>query len=373
MGQNLTLPASFNTGGMPVAFREFLGQDESDSLSAGIGQSYGVLRYKGKVWSLRYRGSTRTVVRPDDGTPSAYIDVIILNQAKVKSKSLYKAYDAVSSEGERPLCSSYDGVVPDADIVDPPAKACAICPKNVWRTDPKTGRKGRDCTDYKRLAVLLMPAHTNAMLGAPLLEPVFLRVPPDSLQSLSQMGDRMSHQGFHYASFVTRITFDPNKAHPCMVFEPVQPLTMQELPLIKDLRNDATTIRIICGDAGAAGVGGVTEDLANNGPKTIDTGLTTAFAQVSSGVSSRPTPTQQGMFSGAAPVSPGGAQPATPHSTSVASGTLFDTQKTAREGLSGGVASALTVTPPSPTGLQSPTPSESDEALDRRIAAMITG
>ena len=29
---------------------------ESESLADGIGQSYGIIGYKGKVWTLRYRG-----------------------------------------------------------------------------------------------------------------------------------------------------------------------------------------------------------------------------------------------------------------------------------------------------------------------------
>ena len=53
-----------------------------ESLAEGIGSSYGVISYKGKVWSLRYRGERYTFTRPDDGTPVGHIDVIILAKAK---------------------------------------------------------------------------------------------------------------------------------------------------------------------------------------------------------------------------------------------------------------------------------------------------
>jgi hypothetical protein len=76
---------------------------QEENLSDGIGSSYGVLNYKGKVWSLRHRGEKKTFVRPDDGQPTGYIDVVILHQAKVKSKSYFKAYDpGGTSEGRAP-------------------------------------------------------------------------------------------------------------------------------------------------------------------------------------------------------------------------------------------------------------------------------
>lgn len=218
-----------------------------DNLSDGIGQGYPVISYKGKVWGLRYRGERHTFVRPDDGTPSAYIDVIILGQAKSRSKSFYKKYDQDTSEGDRPICASIDGVNPDPDVADKQSDACALCPRNVWKTDPQTGRKGRECSDYKRIAVLVLPTLTKKMLGQPLMEPCFLRVPPASLNSLANMGDSMAGQGFHYSSYITRITFDPNKSHPEMVFRPQQGLTDKEAPVILKLRQDAQVDRIVNG------------------------------------------------------------------------------------------------------------------------------
>ena len=223
-----------------------------ESLAEGIGSSYGVLSYKGKVWRLRYRGETKAFLRADDGTPAAALDVVILRQAHNKSKSFYETYDPDQSDGKRPICSSLNGIVPDADVTQRQSETCALCPRNVWKTDAN-GRKTRDCTDYKRLAVLVMPALTRAMLGEPLMEPVFLRVPPASLDNLAKMGETMASQGWHFSSFVTRITFDPDQPHPKMIFTPVQPLTDQEAPAILQLRNDAQAERITGEDQSGAG------------------------------------------------------------------------------------------------------------------------
>lgn len=217
---------------------------EIESLSEGIGSSYAVIGYKGKVWSLRHRGERHTFTRTDDGSPLSYIDVIMLRQGKAKAKSYYPdGYSPESSEGKRPTCNSLNGLTPDADAVTPQAQACALCPRNVWKTDA-TGKKSRECTDYKRLAVLLIPSLSKQLLGQPLIEPCFLRVPPASLNDLSVYGDTMASQGYPFWSFVTRISFDPTVAHPKFIFKPVQLLTNAEAPVVMEQREDPMAKRI---------------------------------------------------------------------------------------------------------------------------------
>src|SRR5882757_2838340 len=113
MSNDLTVPFAGQKPSQAIA-QAIAGKQ--DSLADGIGQSYAVLQYKGKVWTLRHRGERHIIVRPDDGSPSNYIDVIILNQNSHKSKSYYKDFDQNSSEGARPICASIDGVKPDADV-----------------------------------------------------------------------------------------------------------------------------------------------------------------------------------------------------------------------------------------------------------------
>lgn len=243
MANELTVPDVFKTSKPAQAFVE---AGPVESLSEGIGSSYAVIGYKGKTWSLRYKGNTHNFMRQEaDGTqsPSGHIDVVILRQAHTKSKSFYDQYVPGQSEGKRPICSSIDGIVPDSDVATPQANACAICPKNVLKTDA-TGRKMKDCTDYKRLAVLVVPSMTQAILGSPLIEPVFLRVPPASLNNLSVMGETMASQGWPFHSFVCRITFDPDQPHPKMVFRPISKLEDADAAAINELRKDLVSTRI---------------------------------------------------------------------------------------------------------------------------------
>jgi hypothetical protein len=341
MGQEIQLP-DWAKKGQAQAFAGLNPHD--DSLAAGIGQSYGIIGYKGKQWTLRIRGERHAILRPDDGTPSAFLDVIILGQAKTKSKSYYpKGFTEGSSE--RPLCASIDSVVPDSDVTQKQNDNCATCPRNEWKVDATTGRKGRECTDYKRLAVLILPTQTKAILGETFREPVFLRVPPDSLNSLAIMGDGMSGQGHHYSSYITRITFDPDKAHPSMVFRPLQPLSEKEAPVILDLRQDAQVGRITGDKASAIGLKAVEQALTPATGLTVSTGVT---GQASPGVAgNQPLPQKDQTGTTLVDTGFGGATPATPQGDAPA-----------------GTSGATTIA-------DAGEPEESDAALDARIASMV--
>ena len=250
MGQEVVVPQSFATAKPTQALAHL--DPKRESLAEGIGQTYGVIGYKGKVWSLRIHGERYNFIRPDDGTPAAALNVIVLGKAKTKSKSLYAKYDPNASEGERPICASIDGITPDPDVTQKQSDSCAICPKNVWKTDPQTGRRGRECADYMRLAVLVVPNQTAPLLGSPLLQPVFLRVPPASLTSLAAMGEAMENQGWHMSTYVAQITFDPEKSWPEMKFTALVPLDEKGGAIVSKLVNDPTVGRITGGDIAIA-------------------------------------------------------------------------------------------------------------------------
>lgn len=339
---------------------------EPEDLSEGIGGSYGILGYRGKTWSLRVSGNTHVFTRPEDGSPINHIDVIILRQGKGKSKSYYPTWDDNVS-GERPTCASLDGITPDADIEQPQASSCTLCPHNVFKT-LANGRKGKECSDYKRLAVLVLPTQTAPLFaGVPLIEPVFLRVPPASLQSLADMGKRQTQRGFnHPAKYVTRIKFDPLKPHPQMIFEELQPLTNNEAPKVMELVNNPLSMRI------------TGEDQTRALPAPAATGPTqVAVSPVVNAAPAAPTPKPV-----TAPVTPPPAPVAAPSGLGV-----FDTPRqpiasaalaepaappTGQAGVSQAVERPPTAAPSIQTAEDTgsdPVPSTAD--LDARIAALM--
>lgn len=221
------------------------GAAPKESLADGIGTGYAVLRYAGKRLAFSYRGTTYDFLRPDDRSPYTYLDVVILRKAPEKSKSWYPGgFDPNSPDSSKPpACASMNGKRPDPASVQPQSQACAICPRNEWKLQAN-GRKGRECSDYMRLSVFVLPNFTKAAMGTALAEPMFLRIPPDSLQALASYGDMLNSQGWDYYALVTRLTFDPQKNHPSFVFTPVQPLTEGEGKVMLKLRDDAVSKRI---------------------------------------------------------------------------------------------------------------------------------
>jgi hypothetical protein len=213
-------------------------------LGDGItGGGFPSIGYRGKVLTLRYRGETYHFTRADDGTPSAYIDVIIVNANPEVSKAYYPEWDEDSAGG--PVCTANMGVHhgPDPGVPEPQAKSCTVCPRNVWKTLP-SGRQGRECQDHKRLAVLLMPSVTARMLGSPLKESVYLKIPPGSLVPLKMYSDLLMHQGLPFAAVITRISFDQKQLFK-MQFDAMQTLNDKDAEFVLPTIESPQTLRIL--------------------------------------------------------------------------------------------------------------------------------
>ena len=376
MGQELMNTTAFK-GGPSAAFKAEL-DPNSESLSDGIGGSYAIINYKGKVWSLRYRGEKHMFVK-DDGYPLEYLDLIILQQAQVKSKSYFPNYEEGSDSP--PLCASIDGIVPDVGVPQKQAGACALCPRNVWKNSPD-GKKIRECQDYKRIAVLLMPAQTKKLLGEALLEPVFLRIPGASLQGLALMGDETARQGYHFSSYITRVDFDPAQSYPKMRFKAIQPLTDTEAPVVLPLRKDPIALRII-------GLGEQRPALAAPSPSTpvpapqpapppqrVETGLTAAPAPATTPVKPTPSPTP----SVAPATAPATQEVLPPQQQKAPSPPTQGTDPTllVDTGLGGATPTTSTAAPPQAAQAMIPAQTsdtgpatDADAALDARIAALM--
>jgi hypothetical protein len=146
-----------------------------DNLADGIAQGFPDWSPTGeKSWALAL--SRRPQDRHAQGRRLAERSprVVILQQAKNKSRSYYKAWDPATSEGERPICASLDGIVPDARRAgenNPISARC--CPaQRSGKNDPQTGRRGRECTEYKAGSLFLScRTRPKPLFGKPILDP----------------------------------------------------------------------------------------------------------------------------------------------------------------------------------------------------------
>jgi len=199
------------------------------------GGGYPVISIKGKVFAV-VKGGERTVLPnpKDPDSPATSIDAVIIRMNAGTAKVFYlKGYDPESSEKQKPDCYSNDGVTPASDAANAQSKKCATCAHNQFGS-ARMG-KGKACADSKRLAIA-----TADQIN----EPMLVRVPPASLQSLREFLKTLDNRGADYNQVLTKISFDMDAESPKLAFRPVgilddktyaQVTEMMETDLIRDI------------------------------------------------------------------------------------------------------------------------------------------
>lgn len=212
-----------------------------NDLSAGISAGFGLVGYRGKVWSLKHRGEETQLMRDDGDGPKASIEVVMVKASTHISKIFYEN-GYVEGSSEAPDCFSTNGIVPDASVQKKQCASCANCPMNAWgsRVTP-AGKQGKRCSDSKRVAVVPAADIPNEAFGGPLL----LRVPAASLQDLATYGTKLGQIGYPYFAVVTRIAFDPAESYPKFTFGAIRPLTDAEADLVIAMQGDIQVTRVL--------------------------------------------------------------------------------------------------------------------------------
>lgn len=212
-----------------------------NDLAAGVGSSYAIVKYKGKVWSIDYRGEQNNVMRPDGDGPANSIEVVILKASTVKSRIYYPSY--TDGANTKPACWSTNGQTPDARAEQKQANACAVCPRAVRgsKVDENGQARGSECRENKRIAIVPLNDLHNEVYGGPML----LRIPAASLGDFAMFGTKLKAMGLPYCAVGVKIAFDPNQAYPKFIFQGVRHLTDEEADIILDMRDDMQVKRII--------------------------------------------------------------------------------------------------------------------------------
>jgi hypothetical protein len=231
MANALVLPAGFN-----APSTEFADVHLPD-MKEGIRSGYAVIGYRGKTWSIKFRGVEMPLMRKDpDGSefPRPTIELVVVKSSDVMSKVYYKnGFKEGSSDA--PTCFSTNGYTPDASVTPEGKQSdrCQSCKQNVFGSRiTENKRKAKACADSKRLAVTPAADMLNEDYGGPML----LRIPAASLSVLASFETDMKRCGFPYYSFVMRVGFDPKESYPKFTFSPVRPLDNNEAILIKGMQ-----------------------------------------------------------------------------------------------------------------------------------------
>ena len=215
------------------------------SLAAGIKASFGVLTFKGKVWGIRYRGTTLQLLQKDaqgvvvGAIPT--VDVIIVKAATAISKAYYiEKY----KEGDfnQPDCFSTNGIAPDPaspHLQNPTCRGCKWDAFGSRRMDD--GRNAKACQDNKRVAVVPAADIKNEAFGGPML----LKLPPSGFNALSELENQLHMQGYRYYGLVIRLSFDHTVAYPKIMFTPIRVLNDHEMTEVLEIQKSDVVERIL--------------------------------------------------------------------------------------------------------------------------------
>lgn len=236
--QHMMIPAGFPQA-KPSTVLANVGGDES--LGAGIRSGFGVIGYRGKVWSTKWQGEEKPLMREDGDGARASIEVVIVKASPSISKIFYES-GFVDGSTAPPDCWSTNGVTPDGGSPKKQSPTCAGCPKNAWGSKvTEAGKQAKACADSKRLAIVPLNDMKNELMGGPML----LRVPAASLKDLKTFGDTLQSYGYQYFAVAVRIAFDVQEAFPKFVFTAMRPLTDAEAAIVLEHRESQQVKNIL--------------------------------------------------------------------------------------------------------------------------------
>jgi hypothetical protein len=250
MTTNLPSTQQAMTTGLPqlgLPSKVFAQLPQQNDMAQGVGVSFGLLTFRGKVWRIKFRGEEHALVLPPavpggpPAGPKPTCEVVIVKASPAISKVFYKDGYA-EGDKEAPDCMSTNGQTPDPASPEKQCTTCAACPMNAWGSKMMpSGKPGKACQDSKRLAIVPADDMANEMFGGPML----LRVPAASLQDMAAFSSMMQQHGYPYYGVVVSLSFDMQNAYPKLVFTAVRGLNDAEAAKVIELQNDHRVTRIL--------------------------------------------------------------------------------------------------------------------------------
>jgi hypothetical protein len=209
-----------------------------EDLGEGIRSALGQLSILQNVFGINYRGVYESLP-PEQ---SRQTEVVILKSAKTQSKAYWPG--GYSGDSKAPVCWSSNSITPDETVPEDQVQntICGTCKHNVFVTS-QNGLKNKPCGDHKRLAITPISDLYNEAYGGAMI----FRVPAGSLGALDKYGNELKKFGAPYYALTTKIiiTIDPQRKVTKLVFESGRPLTDDEATIVKELREDEKSGRIV--------------------------------------------------------------------------------------------------------------------------------
>lgn len=222
-------------GKLAELFGDQLGADD---LTGGVSVGFPVLSIKGKVFHVKQGGEATLITQKDSDDPATSIEVVLIKANPHISKVYYESGYTEGADA-KPTCYSNNGVVPEPDGEEVQNDKCATCKHNQWGSRiTDDGRKGKACSDSRRIAVAA---------SGDLANPMLLRVPAASLRPLMDYGKALNKRGVPYQAVVTKLSFDHTVAHPLLKFSPVAALPEESAQEVFETMNGEVVQAILAG------------------------------------------------------------------------------------------------------------------------------
>jgi hypothetical protein len=159
------------------------------------------------------------------------MNVVIVRTAPSNSRTYYDPkVEYVRGQASPPLCSSTDGIKPDARIKSPQATSCDKCPQNI----AGSGRgDSRACRYSRRLAVVLEGDISGDVYQLQLpATSIFGRKQGTQQLPMEAYARMLASNRVNVDSVVTKVEFDTDAAVPTLMFSPERYLSADELETV---------------------------------------------------------------------------------------------------------------------------------------------
>lgn len=205
---------------------EFLAELAKEAKDAAAQERPGVSKLSTASGQLKYMGE---VVAGNN------MDVVLL-YASYRNLWYAGAYDR--NNIKNPDCFSLaetdEGMVPDANVANPPNPTCGGCPKNQWKSDVKpdgTVGKGKACKESRRL-VMLPAGALESVDSVKSAELAILDLPVTSAKNYGALVNTVAATvGVPVWSCVTNVKVQPSKNQFEVVLTPIRVAPSKEIIL----------------------------------------------------------------------------------------------------------------------------------------------
>jgi len=195
-------------------------REASDATTKDIAGSSGgkQISIKGGVWRMVVGGEE--VAKNEERS----MNIVVISAGKGVSRTFY-ADKYEEGKDIKPACWSAEGVVPNEEVPNPQAKACATCPQNI---EGSGDGKSRACRYSKRLAVALENDISGNIYRLSVPAKSYFGKADGDKMPLQAYGKFLSGHGIPITGVVTEARFDTAEAVPVLKFRAVRPLAREE-------------------------------------------------------------------------------------------------------------------------------------------------